>query len=634
MKKTIIISALFFLLCSLNAQAFISTQPHSGKINDSAVSEDALFTAGDDGFVIRWNTDGTGERYQASDLEVKMIAVSPNGNDIAIYETDGYSINRISVWNWRTKTRKFNPKRLSDTITSLSYSEKGTFLIIGTSSVSGAIFLNASTGTVLNKQTTPTSMVTLACTSATERSSFMYTQLGEMVYTNLQTGANKQTISIESGLSQPLLFHNDIFFAGVKDNYIYIYHSVTGDLLASIRATNAILTSSRIDDNLYYIEPNGRNYSLKMIETDGVTVFSTPVTLSTFSIDERPSLLNALKAQDYIYGICSNGSVHMLSCEAQTGTVAMTPVSKPVFSKLTDIASSDDQFYFLTESGIYTSSFDDQNVTLYTRNNGSENFLPVTGGFILWTQNTTRQIVFKSAESTKNIYTPSGVIQSIHYVSPEICGDAGGALLIVEGNNTVKKVMLSSGSASTLYTGSGVQDALLTSERDLYVAKTSATNPPSALVHVDSVTKETVSLPVTGSVMYALSSNPDANSIFGVNIITGSSKKTDIFSFNLSTKTYKTLMYWSDEDTAAFTYYYNGKVVTNIGHTQIRSRSATTSSEIQYSRVSALPVKVCGSGNYLLSLNKDGSISWFSTTNNRHYKDAFLSLDETTWIEN
>ncbi len=633
MKKILFVTVLLLTSFCIFAQSFISTQPHSGRINASAVSADSLFTAGDDGFVIRWTYDGTGERYQVSDLEVKMIAVSPNGNDIAIYETDGYSINRISVWNWKTKTRKFNPKRLSDTITSLAYSEKGTFIIVGTSSVSGAVFLNANNGSVLNKQTQPATMVSLACTSATERSSFMYTQLGDIIYTNMQTGANKQTLTVESGLSQPVLFHDDIFFAGVKDNYIYIYHAVTGDQLARISATKPIIASSRSDSNLYYVEESGRNYVLKVIETEGVHVYSSPVTLSTFSIENRPSLLNVLKAQEFIYGICSNGSVQMLSCEQQASAVTMTPVSKPVFSKILDVASFDDEFYFLTSNSVFTSSHDEQNVSVITTNNGSTNMLPVSEGIILWSQNTTGQIVLKSGSTTKNIYKPTGVLQSLHYVNTETTG-SGSAILVVEGNNTVKQISLNSGTVTTLYTGSGVQDALLISSRDLYVAKTSATNPPSALVHVDTVTQETVSLPVTGSIMFSLSLDATGNTIYGVNIITGNTVKTDIFSFNTSSKQYKTLMYLSDEDTAAFTYYFNGKVVTNIGHTQLRSRNATSSSEIQYSRVSALPVKVCATSDYLLSLNKDGSISWFGTNNNRHFNDAFLSLDETIWIEN
>lgn len=634
MKKLFTILAIILCIFTVSAQSFISTQPHSGRINASAVSNDALFTAGDDGFVIKWTYDGTGERYQVSDLEVKMIAVSPNGNDIAIYETDGYSINRISVWNWKSKTRKFNPKRLSDTITSLAYSEKGTFIIVGTSSVSGAVFINATSGSLMNKQSSPATMVTLACTSATEKSSFMYTQLGDIVYTNLQTGANKQTVTVDSNLSQPLLFHNDIFFAGVKDNYIYIYHAVTGDQLARIPAKKPILASSREDTNLYYVEENGRNYSLKVIETDGVHVFSTPVQISTFSIDQRPSLLNVLKAQDFVYGICSDGSVHMMSCESQTGTVAMTPVSRQVFSKINDIASRNDLFYFLTDDSVFTSGFDDQTVQYVTQNNGSGNIIPVDEGVILWTQDTTKQIILKSAASTKMIYKPTGVIQSIHYVSASDSNNQENAILIVEGNSTVKLISLDSCETTTLYTGSGVQDALLTSDRDLYVAKTSATNPPTALVHVDVNTKETVSLPVNGSVMYSLSASSGNNTIYGVNIITGNTVKTDIFSFNTSSKTYRTLMYWSDEDTSAFTYYFNGKIVTNIGHTQLRSRNASSSTEIQYNRVSALPVKVCANSDYLLSLNKDGSISWFSTTNNRHFKDAFLSIDNSTWIEN
>lgn len=634
MKKIAAIISILFIFCSTFAQTFISTQPHSGKINASAVSDDALFTAGDDGFVIKWTYEGTGERYQVSDLEVRMIAVSPNGNDIAIYETDGYSINRISVWNWRTKTRKFNPKRLSDTITSLSYSEKGTFLIIGTTSVSGSIFLNANTGNVLSKQSTPASMVTLACTSATEKSSFMYTQLGDIIYTNLQTGINKQTLTVESGLSQPLLFHNDIFFAGVKDNYIYIYHAVTGDELARIRAVKPILVSSRSDDNLYFTEENGRNYALKVIETDGVHVFSTPSLLANFSIESRPTLLNALKAQDYVYGICSDGSVQMLPCEESASAVVMTPVSKEVFSRISDIAVYQDEYYFLTSQNIYKSATNDQAPTFVTANNGSENFLPVEEGIILWTQYTTQQIVLKTDTGLRNIYRPTGIIQSMHFVSPETSGKTGGAILIVEGNNSVKLITLNNSSVTTLYTGSGVQDALLISERDLYVAKTSATNPASALVHVDTVTQETVSLPVTGNIMFSLSSDSSNETIFGVNIITGTSVKTEIFSYKVANKTYRTLMYWSDEDTSAFTSYFNGRVVTNIGHTQLRSRSTTTSSEIQYNRVSSLPLKVCGTAYNMISLNKDGSVSWFAVNNNRHFKDAFLSIDESVWIEN
>ena len=95
---------------SLYAQSHISTQSHSGTVTNVAYLEGAdnsVFSAGNDGFLIKWTEDGMGEHYQISDLPIKMIARSPNGNEIAVYETDGASLNRVSVWNWKTLTRRF-----------------------------------------------------------------------------------------------------------------------------------------------------------------------------------------------------------------------------------------------------------------------------------------------------------------------------------------------------------------------------------------------------------------------------------------------------------------------------------------------------------------------------------------------
>ena len=102
MKKlfTLIFSALFIF--SLEAQSHISTQSHQGQVTQIAPvstrgTDGTYYSTSDDGFVIKWTFDGQGEHYQFSDVAIKLIAVSPNGNEIALYETDGGSINRITV---------------------------------------------------------------------------------------------------------------------------------------------------------------------------------------------------------------------------------------------------------------------------------------------------------------------------------------------------------------------------------------------------------------------------------------------------------------------------------------------------------------------------------------------------------
>ena len=132
MKKILSLVFAAFLIFSLQAQSHISTQSHQAQVSQvtpvSARGTDStFFTASDDGFVIKWTFDGQGEHYQFSDVAIKMLAVAPGGNEIALYETDGGSINRITVWDWKTLTRKYL-KKFSDSITSLTYSANGTYL--------------------------------------------------------------------------------------------------------------------------------------------------------------------------------------------------------------------------------------------------------------------------------------------------------------------------------------------------------------------------------------------------------------------------------------------------------------------------------------------------------------------------
>ena len=175
MKKTslifiyLILSAVF-----LFADAHISTQSHQAQITSvrsvpyKTGSDFEYFTAGDDGFLIKWNENNEGEHYQISDVGIKQIAVSPNGNLIAVYESDGGSVNKVSVWDWRTLTRK-KFWRYKDSITSLEFSAKGTYLIVGTASVDGVEFYNTSNWSKINKIKANTGIVNYIHTSDTEK---------------------------------------------------------------------------------------------------------------------------------------------------------------------------------------------------------------------------------------------------------------------------------------------------------------------------------------------------------------------------------------------------------------------------------------------------------------------------------
>src|SRR5574344_1631657 len=101
MKRYTILSAALLFSASIAAysQSHISTQSHQDAVTAVITNtSSSVYTAGNDGFLIKWTEDGLGEHYQVSDLNIRMAACSPDGTEIAVYETDGGTINRLSVW--------------------------------------------------------------------------------------------------------------------------------------------------------------------------------------------------------------------------------------------------------------------------------------------------------------------------------------------------------------------------------------------------------------------------------------------------------------------------------------------------------------------------------------------------------
>lgn len=661
MKKLVTFSIFTFLTFSIFAQNLISTQPHYGKANSGVFATNgSYYTAGDDGFVIKWTSENKGEHYQISDLEIKEIIASPNGTDIAIYETDGYSVNRVSVWNWNTKKRLV-VKRFNDPITKISFSEKGTWLMVGTNSVEGIVFLNAKTGTIIrNKVKESPGMVTMIHTSKTEKSGVMYSPLGKLIYTNFTNGTTKQIISVESNLTQPTLFNSDLLFAGVKNNYIYVYHSVTGDLLAKIYEPNAKIVTNRNDSNLYYVIKDGRNYSLKMLEseirmetvienteilensddlainkanettnitqTEKLYFNDNPIIIKNFYTESRPEITSLIKDNQNVLALCENGTIQKTSLEPNTVLSSMTNVSVAIYDKIHDIAVKDETFYFLTNNSVFSSSYNDRSITTVMNNNGYTNLLTYEDNFIFYSQNHASNVVLTniSSKTEKVLYKATNPIQTIH--------QKDNYLLVIEGSSKIVLIDILNNTSSIVYSGIGIQDAILYTPQDIFVAKTAASSPNSALIHVNVDTKETVMVPVEGEVSFSLSQSSNSNVFYGVCLYSGDVSRTDIFAYYPNNKHYTAIFQWGDEDTEAFTTFKNGYLYSNIGKTQVRAVNVSTRKSTVLPRFASLPKKLEANSTLMVVLNEDGSISWYNAKTNSLYANWYVTV-EGNWIE-
>lgn len=648
----------FCLILSAQAmwgQSHISTQAHDDTVTqisalETAVSSDDTFlSAGEDGFLIKWTNDNLGEHYQVSELQIRLIARSPNGNDIAVYESDGVSINRVSVWDWKTLTRKY-AKRFSDSITALSYSEKGTYLIIGTSAVNGIYFLTASTGAVFKKPTDVPSLVSLIKTGSTEKTAVLYSPSGSLVYYNIMTGKTKAKFSTESMLQQPILFGTgdteNCFLAGIKNNTIYIISALNGKTIAQYASQKSLIFSSHseTETGLYAVSYDGKQYMLRLIlnETLKSLLNSTntsalnppaPLIIKNFiGPKETDTFTSAAKNMNTIMLGTKSGNIYQLNTVPESEKITLFPISEKMYEKISDISTDGTDFYFLTKKSIFKSSYDTGAVDRVGTNQGQSNFIKYKNGAILWSKDTHKSVQYLPLASGSTIeaqtfFTPENNLQNVRLF--------GDKIIYIQGNSAVGIFDINTNQNTIVYSGTALQDAVLYNDTDLYVAKTAAVAPTTPLVLVNIVTRETVPLKISGTIAYSLNydeTKPNSP-IYGITVtMQEDNTVTKIFSFSPSEKVLTNLLQLSDEDSNAFTTLYYPNLYTNIGKSNVRSYDIETRNNFQFRRSASMPVQVERAHDRVAVLNRDGSISWYTADSPNVLADWYLTTDGQ-WFE-
>lgn len=637
MKKIITSFLILSTFLYTYGQSHTSTQAHQERINaiaaipsKSNTSHD-FFTAGEDGFLIKWSEDGQGEHYQISDVGIKLIAVAPNGNDIAVYESDGGSVNKVSVWDWKTLTRKYQ-RKFSDSITSLSFSAKGNYLIVGTATVDGAIFIKTQGWTIVDKIKTNTSIVNYIQTSDTEKTVVFYSPAGKLSYYNLMTGELKQKFNIVQGLAQPLLFNQNKFFAGVKDNQIFIINAYKGTSVASIQAQNPIILSTSSDYNLYYLEYDGRNtYELKMLENlDNQTVSNPRIVKTLKGPRGDSSIITGVKTFNEVFLGSRSGEVYTFESEASSSTESISAITENSYSKIYGMCSATEDFYFLTEKAIFKSSYDNGLVSKLADTNGETQIEQYKdNNIVLWSKisKTPVSMVDLDKNTRVELFTPKNNIQSL-----KVCSIGSNDYIVeIESNSLVNVYNINTNTFTEVYSGTGVQDAIITNNGNLYIAKSASSNPNVPLICVNIETLETVPLGLKGNVAYALST--DGTTIYGINLISDETgRNTYVFSFHTGTKQITNILKFSDEDAEAFTYLKGNNLFTNIGKNKVYCYNLSTKKRFSYNRSASIPESICQNGKRVVILNNNGSISWCGDQSSSLLADWYLTTDEQ-WFE-
>lgn len=637
MKKLTSVLIISLSVVLLYAESHFSTQSHQSQVTNIIAargenSDGSYFSTSEDGFVIKWADDNQGEHYQFTDVGIKLMAVAPNGKNIAIYESDGGSVNKVSVWDWNTLSRKYQ-KKFKDSITSLSFSAKGNYLIIGTATVDGAMFIRTSDWKQVSKLKTNTSIVNYIHTSDTEKTCVFYSPAGSLTYYNLMEGKIKAKFKIIQGLSQVTFFNNDKFITGVKGNQIYIINAFNGNSVSSVAANNPIILSREADYNLYYLEYDGKStYELKMLESKDDNTVSNPRIVKTMMGPRSSGAICAgLKSGAWLYMGNKAGGIYKTEIEATSTTEHLTEITENTYAKIYGMAPADQNFYFLTNNAVFKSSYDTGLVNKLTATLGQTNITPYKDNkVLLWTKGSRTSVDLVDLDKktpVATLFVPTGTLQNL-----KICSyNEEDYIVGVESNSTVILYNLNTKAFKEVYSGTGVQDAILTNDGKVYIAKSAATNPQVPLLSVNISTLETVPINIKGNVAYALSTN--GTTIYGINVISDEEgRNTYVFSYNVNTKTMTNILRFADEDAEAFTYLNGNNLYTNIGKNKVYCYNLSTKKRFAYNRSASIPQSICQNDKRVVILNNNGSISWCSTNDSKILADWYLTKDEQ-WYE-
>ncbi len=617
--------------------------PHLAEVTSLAYGSDGtLFSADENGFVVSRKGDNI-DSYQFSNLGIQEIAVHPTNGSIALYETDGFTIHRVSVWNWKTKTRTFF-KVYTGEILSMYYSSKGTYLVLGSVSSQGVQFLNSRTGATVSLISENTGIISFTKTNDKETSLVAYSVTGRLSYYDLKTKKLRASFSTEQNLEDVVLYNNNLLLVGKKDNKIYKINAVSGEVLQIIpSSSDSLFFMNESSESILYAEKINSGYTLHFEDINGMlreniqtnyifsTAFRTQLGLVLGTTDGTllylnnktdinvPALADSSSNQnDTSLTVTEQNLKDQTEVEPSPSTIAQVSqiplgteliiLTQKNYKPILDFVVYNDIAHFITEDAYFQSNIQSGKSTNIKAISGYKSITPTDYGVLLWSKGERKPLSYISYQDTQvisQLYIPTDTIDSI-----TVSGDSA---LIIDGGKVINVYNILQQAIMSTHTGTGFESAAVMGST-MYVAKSAATSPFSPLINIDMDTGETAAelKEDIGDVSYALTASD--NILYGIMPkVSTTTKKTTVFSYNTTSKTLKTILTLSDEDADAELVYYDEKLFTTLGKNQVSILETERKSVKRIDRNAVLPKKVSPTKEYVFVLNMDGTLTVYNS---------------------
>jgi len=585
-----------------NTRARITHQFEGGvtAIADSSITR-SFFAAGKDGFITRFSyRTMKPETWQVSTIPIKRIAVHPKKTFIAVYETDGFSIHTISLWDWQTKKQLY-AKRFTSSVVSLSWSAQGTYLFIGTASTEGITILDAS-GKIKKVYPRPPGIVLLAATGPSEKSIVTYGETGRLVYADIAKKSILTQYETEDRLESPELIKNYTQIIGYKSGNVVVVKAASGEVLENYPARSALFAGKITDSLPVWIEKGDARRTWHLCQGDKKSpAFTLP----------HPAVITAARHVDATVVIgTDDGRLYRLK-QNSDATISLTELNIDTSIQVSDICTKDSKIYMLSGSTLYAAASPMDDPEPVIQSVSGERCTVYGNGFLFWSAEKNAPLYYAEEGQTPTIlYRPRERLNSVSVYKDTIAAvQAFSGLVLLDGK---------SGKQLFTYQAAGLQDAVQVDDTFVLITKSTGGIIRQPLLLIDIRTGETIPLNMEGDIAFSAQANNKVKNTFSCfRLKTEKTTQTDLMTMKIDTthparSSFTAALSYGDENLQASLYDDGYAVLTNLGKNQLSYYDKKRRVIRQLPRDYALSRKALMTDTYIVSVNYDGSLSWLN----------------------
>ena len=569
--------------------------------------------------------------WQVSDIPIRMIAAHPAGKLVAIYESDSFSTHRISLWNWAEKRRVY-AKRFQDSINAISWSGGGTYLMVANTSFNGITFLQGEAGKAVRPFKTSPGIVNLSATGKSERSVVNYAPAGRIVYTSLSSGETIEEHITEPNLYSTSLCNNNRTIIGFTGSSSVALNAMDGSVLSRIDATNPVAATASTDTAPVWFERAQGAWVLRQGERDAVRV----------NLPSSEAIAAAAGTDKFrIFGT-SRGDIYVLA------NAALSKEKSANITPATGICAKGDFFYFIAGGSLYRMSRYGESPALLLSSSKEEKtalFGPISSridscaplgedSLLLWSSDTASPLLLfnERTGTTASLYTPQRGITALSVTASGIA--------LVEGDT--RAVFIGDGSADPfVYSSMGLQDAAMVSETRMLVARSAGARSSAPLLLIDIATGETAPLAFSADICFALAPVGGRQDLLYAYAVKSENeqggKSTELILIKINAEQFsksevETAAVYSDEDLSAkLLPLASDRVLAALGKTGLSEIARRDGRQRMFERAYALPAEIAATEKYAVTLNYDGSLSWYRISGKATGNLALSLAGEWIW---